>query len=71
MGTLRFGTDPQTSVLNPWCRTHDIDNLYVVDSCFLPSAGALNTSLTVMAQALRVAEHMDRRLAGEPEVDPT
>lgn len=69
VGTLRFGTDPQTSVLDPWCRTHDIDNLYVVDSCFLPSAGALNTSLTVMAQALRVAEHMDRRLGGKPEVD--
>ena len=62
VGTLRFGNDPASSVLNTWCQTHDVDNLYVVDSCFMPSAGAVNTSLTVMAQSLRVADHIHRRL---------
>ena len=62
VGTLRFGMDPGKSVLDTWCKTHDIDNLYVVDSCFLPTAGAVNTSLTVMAQALRVADHLHKRL---------
>jgi choline dehydrogenase-like flavoprotein len=58
VGTLRFGRDPKTSVLDEWCRTHDVENLYVVDSSFLSSAGAVNTSLTVMAQALRVADRI-------------
>ncbi len=58
IGTLRFGHDPTASVLDQWCRAHDLDNLYAVDSCFLPSAGAVNTSLTIMAQALRVADHI-------------
>ena len=62
VGTLRFGNDPRTSVLDEWCRTHDIQNLYVVDSCFLPSAGSVNTSLTVMAQALRVADRIHDEL---------
>lgn len=62
VGTLRFGHDRDTSVLDPWCRTHDVENLYVVDSCFLPSAGAVNTSLTVMAQALRVADRIHDQL---------
>ena len=57
-GTLRFGDDPATSVLNPFCRTHDIDNLYVMDSSFLPSSAAMNPVLTIAAQALRVAEHI-------------
>ena len=57
-GTLRFGDDPATSVLNPYGRTHDIDNLYVVDSSFLPSSAAMNPVLTIAAQALRVGEHM-------------
>jgi choline dehydrogenase-like flavoprotein len=61
-GTVRFGADPATSVLDPYCRAHDLENLFVVDSSFLPSAGALNTSLTVMAQALRVADHIPSRL---------
>jgi len=60
VGTLRFGADPATSVLDPFCRVHGMDNLYVVDSCFLPSAGAVNTSLTVMAMALRVADVIAR-----------
>lgn len=62
VGTLRFGVDPSKSVLDVWCRAHDVDNLYVVDSSFLPSAGSVNTSLTVMAQALRVADHLHQRL---------
>ncbi len=65
VGTLRFGNDPGKSVLNTWCQTHDIDNLYVVDSAFLPTAGSVNTSLTVMAQALRVAPHLAARLNAE------
>jgi choline dehydrogenase-like flavoprotein len=57
-GTLRMGTDPRTSVLNPFCRSHDIPNLYVVDGSFFPSSGAVNPALTIAAQALRVADHL-------------
>jgi choline dehydrogenase-like flavoprotein len=57
-GTLVFGTDPRTSVLDPFCRTHDIDNLFVVDASFFPSSAAVNPGLTIAAQALRVAEHV-------------
>ncbi|HTM03367.1 MAG TPA: GMC family oxidoreductase [Vicinamibacterales bacterium] len=57
-GTLRFGTDPRTSVLDPFCRTHDIENLFVVDASFFPSSAAVNPALTIIAQALRVAEHI-------------
>ncbi|NOK15623.1 GMC oxidoreductase [Corallococcus carmarthensis] len=60
VGTARFGTDPATSVLDPDCRVHGMDNLYVADSCFLPSAGAVNTSLSVIAMALRVAATIAR-----------
>jgi choline dehydrogenase-like flavoprotein len=57
-GTLRFGIDPKTSVLNPFCRSHDIPNLFVVDSSFFPSSAAVNPALTIAAQALRVADHI-------------
>ncbi len=57
-GTLRFGRDPATSVLDPLCRTHDVANLYVMDSSFFPSSAAMNPALTIAAQALRVAEHL-------------
>jgi choline dehydrogenase-like flavoprotein len=57
-GTLVFGTDPRTSVLDPWCRTHDVDNLFVVDGSFFPSSAAVNPGLTIVAQALRVADHI-------------
>ncbi len=57
-GTLRFGADPATSVLDPWCRSHDIRNLYVVDSSFMPSSAAMNPALTIAAQSLRTAEHI-------------
>ena len=59
-GTCRFGTDPKTSVLDPHNRAHEVDNLYVVDTSFFPSSAGLNPSLTVAANALRVAEHLDQ-----------
>ncbi len=63
-GTLRFGTDPATSVLDVSCRTHEVDNLYVVDGSFFPSSSAVNPALTIMANALRVAEHLIARMGG-------
>jgi choline dehydrogenase-like flavoprotein len=57
-GTLCFGTDPRTSVLDPWCRTHDVENLFVVDASFFPSSAAVNPGLTIAAQALRAADHI-------------
>ena len=59
-GTARFGTDPATSVLDPFCKAWDVDNLYVVDASFLPSSAAVNPSLTIVAQAVRTAEHILR-----------
>ena len=59
-GTLCFGHDPRTSVLDPFCRTHDIENLFVVDASFFPSSAAVNPGLTIAAQALRVADHITR-----------
>lgn len=61
-GTARFGTDPATSVLDVNCRAHELDNLYVVDGSFFPSSSAVNPALTIMANALRVAEHLKARL---------
>ena len=61
-GTVRFGTDPATSALDIWCRAHDLDNLYVLDGSFMPSIGAVNPTLTIIANALRVAEHITERL---------
>jgi choline dehydrogenase-like flavoprotein len=62
-GTCRFGTDPEASVLNTDCRAHELDNLYVVDTSFFPSIGAVNPALTAMANALRVGDHLLARLA--------
>ena len=61
-GTVRFGTDPATSVLDPDCKAHEVDNLYVVDTSFFPSIGAVNPALTAMANALRVGDHLLARL---------
>jgi choline dehydrogenase-like flavoprotein len=61
-GTCRFGTDPQTSVLDTNCKAHELDNLYVVDTSFFPSIGAVNPALTAMANALRVGDHLLERL---------
>jgi choline dehydrogenase-like flavoprotein len=57
-GTARFGNDPQTSVLDPFCKVWDVENLYVVDASFLPSSTAVNPSLTIVAQGLRTAQHL-------------
>jgi choline dehydrogenase-like flavoprotein len=59
-GTCRFGTDPKTSVLDPQNRAHEVHNLYVVDTSFFPSSTGINPSLTVAANALRVAAHVDQ-----------
>jgi len=57
-GTVRIGDDPATSPLDPYCRAHDHPNLFVVDASFLPTSAAVNPSLTIAAQALRVADHI-------------
>ena len=57
-GTLVFGTDPAESVLDTYCRTHDVDNLFVVDASFFPSSAAVNPGLTIVAQAIRAADHI-------------
>ncbi|MEO7121698.1 MAG: GMC oxidoreductase, partial [Lacisediminihabitans sp.] len=61
--TVRFGADPQTSALDVNCRAHELDNLYVIDGSFMPSIGAVNPTLTIIANALRVSEHIAGRLA--------
>jgi choline dehydrogenase-like flavoprotein len=61
-GTCRFGADPATSVLDVHCKAHELDNLYVADASFLPSVGAAGPALTIMANAIRVGEHLVRRL---------
>ena len=61
-GTLRFGRNARTSVLDINCKAHDLDNLYVVDASFFPSCGAMNPALTIMANALRVGDHLTERL---------
>ena len=62
-GTCRFGNDPKTSVLDVNCKAHELDNLYVVDTSFFPSIGAVNPGLTAIANALRVGDHLRQRLA--------
>jgi choline dehydrogenase-like flavoprotein len=61
-GTARFGKDPKTSVLDIDCKAHELDNLYIVDTSFFPSIGAVNPALTAMANALRVGDHLLQRL---------
>jgi choline dehydrogenase-like flavoprotein len=61
-GTARFGTDPATSVLDLDCKTHELDNLYIADASFFPSIGAVNPTLTIVANALRVADKIKERL---------
>jgi choline dehydrogenase-like flavoprotein len=67
-GTCRFGTDPTTSVLDVHCKAHDLDNLYVVDASFFPSSSSVNPALTIMANALRVGEHLKQRLGSTTQV---
>jgi choline dehydrogenase-like flavoprotein len=64
-GTCRFGTDPASSVLNTDCRAHEVDNLYVVDTSFFPSIGAVNPALTAMANAIRVGDHLLERMGAK------
>ncbi len=61
-GTVRFGHDPATSALDVNCKAHDLDNLYVVDGSFFPSSAAVNPALTIMANALRVGDHLLERM---------
>jgi choline dehydrogenase-like flavoprotein len=61
-GTCRFGADPATSVLDVNCKAHEVDNLYVTDTSFFPSIGAVNPALTAMANGIRVGEHIASRL---------
>jgi choline dehydrogenase-like flavoprotein len=61
-GTIRFGHDPRTSVLDANCKAHDLENLYVVDGSFFPSSAAVNPALTIMANALRVGDHLLERM---------
>jgi choline dehydrogenase-like flavoprotein len=64
-GTCRFGTDPETSVLDAECRAHEVDNLYVVDTSVFPSIGAVNPALTAMANSLRVGDHVLDRIGAD------
>ncbi|HEV8304359.1 MAG TPA: GMC family oxidoreductase [Gemmatimonadales bacterium] len=65
VGTCRFGHDPATAALDPWCRFFGVPNLYVVDASFLPSSGGVNPSLTIAANALRVGQHIVTAWGGE------
>ena len=67
-GTARFGVDPAESVLDPLCKSHDMENLYIVDSSFFPSSTAMNPALTICAQALRVADHLQGKPLLESEL---
>jgi choline dehydrogenase-like flavoprotein len=62
VGTVRFGNDPKTSALDVNCKAHDLDNLYVVDGSFFVSSGAVNPALTIIANALRVGQHIIERM---------
>ena len=72
-GTARFGTDPATSVLDVYRKAHDLDNLYVVDGSFMPSIGAVNPTLTIIANVLRVGDHIAERIGTlhHPQSPPT
>ena len=61
-GTARFGADPATSVLDLDCKAHELDNLYVADASFFPAIGAVNPTLTIIANALRVADRIAERM---------
>jgi choline dehydrogenase-like flavoprotein len=70
-GTIRFGHDPTASALDPNCKAHEVENLYVVDASFFPSSGAVNPALTIMANALRVGDHLlERMVARTVAIDP-
>ena len=68
-GTVRFGSDPASSVLDPNCKAHELDNLYVVDTSFFPSIGAVNPALTAIANSLRVGDHLLERLGASADAE--
>ena len=68
-GTIRFGIDPRSSALNTNCQAHEVDNLYVVDGSFFPSSGAVNPALTIIANAMRVGDHLAERLGARRMAD--
>ncbi len=61
-GTVRFGHDPGSSALDEHCKAHELDNLYVVDGSIFPASAAVNPALTIMANALRVGDHVLERM---------
>ena len=67
VGTCRFGEDPKTSVLDLNCKAHDLDNLYVVDGGFMVTSAAVNPTLTIIGNALRVGDHLGQRLGAAIE----
>ncbi len=69
LGTVRFGTDPASSVLDPWCKAHELDNLYVVDTSFFVTSAAVNPTLTTVANAMRVGDHLKERLGATTQPD--
>jgi choline dehydrogenase-like flavoprotein len=69
-GTVRFGSDPGSSVLDTDCKAHELDNLYVVDTSFFPSIGAVNPALTAMANALRVGDNLLERMGARSAAAP-
>ena len=69
-GTCRMGADAASSVVNPDCRAHELDNLYVVDTSVFPSIGAVNPALTAMANSLRVGDHLLERMGARAEAAP-
>ena len=71
VGTCRFGEDPATSVLDLNCKAHDLDNLYVVDGSFMVSSAAVNPTLTIVANALRVGVHLLERMNAQRGVRGT
>ncbi|HZZ89184.1 MAG TPA: GMC family oxidoreductase, partial [Caulobacteraceae bacterium] len=64
-GTVRMGDDLKSSVLNPWCKAHQLDNLYVVDTSFFVTSAAVNPTLTTVANAMRVGDHVIERLGAK------
>jgi choline dehydrogenase-like flavoprotein len=62
LGTCRMGDDPKTSVLNKWCQSHDIKNLYVVDGSSFVSGGWQNPTMTILALAMRASEHLAEQM---------
>jgi choline dehydrogenase-like flavoprotein len=70
LGTVRFGKDPATSVLDPWCKAHELDNLYVVDTSFFVTSAAVNPTLTTVANAMRVGDHLIERMGANVTAPP-